>query len=156
MGISHKIKNLHCVISCCYPGKQAQEELCTRITRLKISLWSKILANRESVWQPDRFFSLSGGQVENGQVLGAEHYMCCAGCRQSTTFQEMQVQSLIQEDPHAVEQLSLWATVIELVLWRPWALNTEPACHEHWSLHALEPVLCNKRSHHNEKPAQCD
>ena len=38
--------------------------------------------------------------------------------------------------PHAVEQLG------------PWATTTEPAC--------LEPVLCNKRGHDNERPAHCD
>ena len=42
--------------------------------------------------------------------------------------------------PHAAEQLSLCAT------------TTEPACHNYRSAHALEPVLCNKRSHRSEKP----
>ena len=42
-----------------------------------------------------------------------------------------QVGSLIQKIPHAVEQLS------------PCARTAEPTC--------LEPVLHNKRSHHNEK-----
>ena len=37
--------------------------------------------------------------------------------------------------PHATEQLNLWAT------------TTEPVC--------LEPVLCTKRSHCNQKPAHC-
>ena len=30
---------------------------------------------------------------------------------------------------------------------------TKPMCHNYWSLHTLEPVLCNKRSHYNGKPA---
>ena len=38
--------------------------------------------------------------------------------------------------PHAAEQLGPWATI------------TEPAC--------LEPVLCNKRGHDNERPAHRD
>ena len=29
---------------------------------------------------------------------------------------------------------------------------TKPVHYNHWSPHTLEPVLCNKRSHHNEKP----
>ena len=33
---------------------------------------------------------------------------------------------------------------------------TRPACHNYWSLHALEPALCNERSHRNEKPARCN
>ena len=32
----------------------------------------------------------------------------------------------------------------------PWA--TKPVCHNYWT-HALEPMLCNKRSHWNKKPA---
>ena len=55
--------------------------------------------------------------------------------------------------PHAAEQLSPCATTTEPVLYNPCATTTEasepqlpkPAC--------LEPVLRNKRSHHNEKPA---
>ena len=41
-----------------------------------------------------------------------------------------------------------WACVIQ-----PEAPTIEPACYIHWSLCAPEAVLCNKRSHHNEKPA---
>ena len=32
---------------------------------------------------------------------------------------------------------------------------TEPVCRNYWSSH-LEPVLRNKRSHHNEKPTHCN
>ena len=55
------------------------------------------------------------------------------------------VPSLVQEDPNAAEQLSPYATTTEPALYSRRATTTEPAC--------LEPVLCNKRSHHNEKPA---
>ena len=41
-----------------------------------------------------------------------------------------------------------------------WACALEPASHNYWALmpqllkpERLEPVLLNKRSHHNEKPA---
>ena len=32
----------------------------------------------------------------------------------------------------------------------------EPLHHDYWSLWALEPVLCNKRSHPNKKPVHCN
>ena len=46
------------------------------------------------------------------------------------------VQSLAQKIPHAMGQLS------------PCATTTEPV--------SLEPALCNVRSHHDEKPADCN
>ena len=52
------------------------------------------------------------------------------------------------EDPTCLEQLSPCATNTEPVLWSPRAASTE--------LTHLEPVLCNKRSHRNEKPAHND
>ena len=33
-----------------------------------------------------------------------------------------------------------------------WACAVEPHSHNNWSQCTLEPVLCNRRSHHNEKP----
>ena len=33
-----------------------------------------------------------------------------------------------------------------------WGCALEPMCHSCWCPHVLEPVLCNKRSHHGEKP----
>ena len=47
--------------------------------------------------------------------------------------------------PHASEQLSLCATTTEPVLQSP--RGTTPEAQR------LEPVLCNKRNHGNEKPA---
>ena len=43
--------------------------------------------------------------------------------------------------PNATEQLRPCATTIKPVLQSPYA---------------LEPVLCNKRSHHSEKPSTCN
>ena len=43
--------------------------------------------------------------------------------------------------PHVVGKLS------------PWTTATKSTCHSCWSPHALEPVLHNKRSHHNERAA---
>ena len=62
--------------------------------------------------------------------------------------------------PHATEQLSPCITTTEPVLWSPLATTPEPASHNYWApvpqllkpAH-LEPVLHNKRSHCNEKPA---
>ena len=34
-----------------------------------------------------------------------------------------------------------------------WACDLEPGSYKYWIPSALEPVLHNKRSHHNEKPA---
>ena len=44
-----------------------------------------------------------------------------------------------------------------------WACSLEPTSHNYWARMPqllkpthLEPVLCNKRSHHNEKPKHCN
>ena len=50
--------------------------------------------------------------------------------------------------PHATEQLN------PRVTHNSWACALEPGSHNYWSPGALEPVLCSKRSHHNEKPTQ--
>ena len=36
------------------------------------------------------------------------------------------------------------------------ACALEPTSRNYRSLNALEPVLCNKRSHRNEKPEHCN
>ena len=53
--------------------------------------------------------------------------------------------------PYAMEQIS------------PCATTTEPVCHNYWDRMLkllkpvwLEPVLCNKKSHCNEKPMHCN
>ena len=53
--------------------------------------------------------------------------------RISLPKQETPVQSLVQEDPTCRRA-------------------TKPMCH-HYGACALQPVLCNKRGHHDEKPA---
>ena len=67
-------------------------------------------------------------------------------------IQETQVQSCSGRIPRAVEHLSSCATTIELGLESWGTATTEPIYH-YWSLHALEPVLHNKRSQRNEKPS---
>ena len=57
---------------------------------------------------------------------------------------------------HTTQQLSLCASATELVLLRPRAANHEPTCCNYWNLRALQPVLCNKRSHSSEKPVHCN
>ena len=58
--------------------------------------------------------------------------------------------------PHAMEQLGPCATTIELVIYSPRAATTEPTCYNSWSPRDLDPMLCNKKSQHNEKPAHCN
>ena len=71
-----------------------------------------------------------------------------SGIRIHLPMQGMWVQSLIQEDPHALVQLSPCTTATEPSLQSPRAATTEPTC--------LEPMLHNKRSHCSEKPKHCN
>ena len=79
------------------------------------------------------------------------------------------VRALVREDPTC-------RRATKPVLLNYWACALEPASHNYWSPHALEPVRCNywahepqllkparlepmlrnKRSHHNEKLAHCN
>ena len=71
----------------------------------------------------------------------------CSGVKKfCLSVQETWVQSLIREDPRcygATKPMhhNYWACALEL------------RSHNYWGLHTLEFKLCNKRSHHNEKPA---
>ena len=58
--------------------------------------------------------------------------------------------------PHAAEQKSTCTTTVEPVLWSLGTTTTESICHNYQSLHTLQPVLRNKKSHLNEKPTQCN
>ena len=60
-------------------------------------------------------------------------------------MQEMQVQFLVQEDPTHLG-------VTKPVCHSYWACALEPGSRNYQSPRALQPVLWNKRSHHNEKP----
>ena len=68
-------------------------------------------------------------------------------------MQGTQVRALVQEDPTC-------CGATKPVHHSYWACALDPASHNYWA-HVpqllkpvrLEPVLCNKRSHHNEKPA---
>ena len=71
-------------------------------------------------------------------------------------MQRTQVRALIREDPtchRATKPMSH----------SYWACALEPTSHNYWAhvpqllkLTRLEPVLCNKRSHRNEKPVHCN
>ena len=68
-------------------------------------------------------------------------------------MQETQVQALVREDPTCLR-------ATKPVRHNYWACALEPASHNYWARVPqllkpvrLEPVLCNKRSHHNEKPS---
>ena len=71
-------------------------------------------------------------------------------------MQETWVQSLLLEDPTC-------GRATQPMCHNHWACAREPRSHSHrahvhsyWSPHALEPVLHNKRSHHNETPVPCN
>ena len=51
--------------------------------------------------------------------------------------------------PHAIEQFSLCATIIEPVLQSPGTTTIKPTGHSYWSLHALEPSALQQ-----QKPPQ--
>ena len=71
-------------------------------------------------------------------------------------MQGTRVRALVQEDPTC-------HGATKPVHHNYWACALEPASHNYWA-HApqllkptrLEPVLRNKRSHRNEKPAHCN
>ena len=71
-------------------------------------------------------------------------------------MQERRVQSLVWKIPRVMEQLSPCSTTTEPMLQSPGAGTTEPTYHKYWSPKALEPRLCNKRGHHNEKLVHCN
>ena len=54
--------------------------------------------------------------------------------------------------PHAVKQLSPCTTTTQ----HYWTCVLQPRRCDYGSLCALESVLCNKKSHHNEKPVHCN
>ena len=60
-------------------------------------------------------------------------------------MQQTQVPFLVWEDPTC-------RAATDPVHHDYWACALKPGSHKYWSPHALELVLCNKRSHHNEKP----
>ena len=70
--------------------------------------------------------------------------------------QETQVRALVREDPTG-------RRATKPVRHNYWACALEPASHNYWAHMpqllkpaGLEPVLRNKRSHRNEKPAHCN
>ena len=58
--------------------------------------------------------------------------------------------------PHATEQLSPCATTTELCAVEPASHNYGAHVPQLLNPTCLEPVLCNKRSHRNERPAHCN
>ena len=60
-------------------------------------------------------------------------------------MQETQVQPLVQGD-------STCQGATKPVYRNYWACALEPRNRNHWSPRSLDPVLCNKRGHCNEKP----
>ena len=58
--------------------------------------------------------------------------------------------------PHAVRRLGPWATTTRPAHWDSPATTTKPARCNGWSLHVLEPELCDKRSYCSKKPLHCN
>ena len=83
-------------------------------------------------------------------------------------MQGTRVRALVQEDPTCCGATKLvchnyWACALEPISHSYWACALEPTSHNYWARvpqllkpMRLEPVLCNKRSHCNEKPAHCN
>ena len=80
-------------------------------------------------------------------------------------IQGTRVRALVREDPTccgATKPVSHndWACALEPASHNYWACTLEPVSHNYWACVLrllkpvrLEPVLCDKRSHRNEKPA---
>ena len=66
-------------------------------------------------------------------------------CLRSSCQCRRQIQSVVQEDP-------TWLGTTKPQGHNYWACTVEPRSHNYKSLRALVPMLCNKRSHLNEKP----
>ena len=93
---------------------------------------------------------LSPLRTKGGTSLGMQ------GLRIRLPMQGTQVRALVWEDPtchRATKPVrhNFWACALEPVSHNYWAYEPQlrkPAC--------LEPVICNKRSHDNEKPTHCN
>ena len=66
-------------------------------------------------------------------------------------MQETRVWSLVQEDPTCCRATKPVCHT-EPVLWSLGTPTTEFTCRNYWSPCTAEPILCNKRSHYNNKP----
>ena len=109
-------------------------------------------------WQPTPVF-LPGESQGRGSLVGFHLWGCTESDTTEATQQQQQqepwVQSLVQEDftcrgatkPNVPQLLSLCSRALKPQLLSPRVHLLKPAC--------LEPVLCNKRSRSNEKPAHC-
>ena len=56
-----------------------------------------------------------------------------------------QIQSLVSEDPTCHR-------TTKPMCHKDWGCTLEPGSHNYWSPPTVEPVFCNKRGHHHEKP----
>ena len=103
----------------------------TRIFRITASRWlSPMFPDYKAYFPFTRKETLHFRKVARGLPwwLSGKERICLP-------MQETGVPFLIQEDP------TCWGA-------------TKPVCHNYWA-QALEPVLCNKGSHWNEKPMHC-
>ena len=105
--------------------------------------WSKSDRERQIPYDITYMWNL---KCDTGTSLVAQWLRICL------PIQGTQVQSLVREDPTC-------HGATKPVCRNYWACALEPASHNYWACvlqllkpACLEPVLCNKRSHWNEKP----
>ena len=109
---------------------------------------------QESHWNQElgRICIIQKTRNGQGASLVAQWYRICLPIR------ETWVRSLVWDDPAclgATEPMhhSYWGCALECRDHR--TASVQPTSWNCWNLQALEPVLHNKRSHCNEKPAHC-
>ena len=139
---------------------------CLKTHRLKVKGWKKILCKwkgKES-WRNNTYIRQNRLQNKDcnkrqrravcndkGVNLGTSLVVKCLRIR--LPMQGTWVQALVQEDPTCHR-------ATKPLCHNDWARALEPASHNYWAHMlqllkpmCLEPMLHNKRSHHNEKPA---
>ena len=111
---------------------------------IKVCNNKKLLLNS---WQVVRCSSFAWHPSSPVQKTGTS--LVAPWLRIRLPMQGTQVWSLVQED-------TTCCRAAKPVRHNYWACALEPGevrCRKYFSSHALEPVLCNKRSHCNQKPA---
>ena len=118
-------------------SKMHHEPLLALIRCVKIWSWSKLGKGAQKSMQFGSPWWLSG-----------KEFAC--QCRRHRSY------LWSRRSPHTMEQLSPCTATVQPVLSSLGTATTETMCLSYWSPHAQEPVLCNERSCHNEKPMPCN
>ena len=132
---------------------------------LRLSLYCENISNTAIFW------------LEN-EKKAKKYLLNIADCGASLVVQRLRIRlpmqgtwvwALVREDPtcrRAAKPMrhNYWACALEPATHNYWSsCSLEPVCCNCWALvlqllkpACLEPVLCNKRSHRNEKPVHCN